>query len=525
MAYAHSEIDDTNRRWFSNDNTRQSLTKIALTSGNMRGLTPFSLEIRYPILAIAGRNGVGKTTLLALAACAFHAPRDGFQLSARRTPYYTFKDFFVQAEGELGPTGVEIQYSIRHNRWRGVAPGEAMQVRKKASGGKWNNYDSRVHRTVVYFGVQRVVPYFERSAHVSYRGRFKPGSMKLAVRNRIADIAGRIIGKTYDGFESHEHGKYGLPRVATGAQKYSGFNMGAGESAIFEILAAIFAAGEGCLLVIDEIELGLHERAQGRLIAELKKLCAERKCQIICTTHAHAVLAALPPDGRLFVDMIGEQTTLYPGISADYACGQMGREAAQELDIFVEDSVAAAIVRTSLNGELRARCQITAVGSHSSLKRLMAGRYVEDRRNCICFLDGDQRASHEAAKTAISGYCDGEFSKQKEEILKWAEQRLRYLPGDGWPEKWIFDTALQIDQGLHGGWRSSPAVRWGVPDGTLTDLFRRALAAGKHKEFFTLAKELGLPMEQTRADLIAAIREARQPVFDMVARKVRSCLS
>lgn len=55
--------------------------------------------------------------------------------------------------------------------------------------------------------------------------------------------------------------------------RYSGFNMGGGESSVFEILTAVFESGEGALLVVDEIELGLHEKAQRRLIEELKKLC------------------------------------------------------------------------------------------------------------------------------------------------------------------------------------------------------------------------------------------------------------
>ena len=524
MPYHYTKLDEKNSAWFKNDNTRQTLTGIELATGRMRGLTPFTLELRYPITAIAGNNGTGKTTLLALAACAFHAPRKGFRLPARKTSYYTFRDFFVQAEGELGPEGVEVWYTIRHDKWRGVAPGEARQVRKKAKGGKWNNYDSRVNRTVVYFGVQRVVPYFERSAHVSYRGRFQPAAIAPDIRTRIAQIAGRIIGKTYAEFESFEHGKYALPKVKVGAQGYSGFNMGAGESAVFEILTALFAAGPGCLLVIDEIELGLHERAQMRLVEELKLLCEERKCQIICTTHAHAVLAALPPEGRVFVDNPAGQTMLCPGISADYACGKMGREGAQELDVFVEDEVAAAILRAALDAELRARSRIIEIGSHGSLKRVMAARFMAGSTGCLCVMDGDQRATHEAAKTAIANHCDGKFERKKAEIRDWADTRLAYLPGDGWPEKWLFEQALGLNEDIVLGWKVSPAIRWGVDAAALGDMFERALAAGKHCEFRTLAMELGLPEAQVRSDLIAALRETLPKEFDDIAAMLRACL-
>ena len=66
--------------------------------------------------------------------------------------------------------------------------------------------------------------------------------------------------------------------------------MGAGENAVFSLLIELFSAGKNTLLVIDEIELGLHESAQKRLIQELKKLCLELHCQIICSTHSCTIL-------------------------------------------------------------------------------------------------------------------------------------------------------------------------------------------------------------------------------------------
>ncbi|WP_369680248.1 AAA family ATPase [Novosphingobium sp. Chol11] len=57
----------------------------------MRGLSPCTVELAYPITAIAGPNGSGKSTILALAACAFHNRRNGFKLPDRKQPYYTFR--------------------------------------------------------------------------------------------------------------------------------------------------------------------------------------------------------------------------------------------------------------------------------------------------------------------------------------------------------------------------------------------------------------------------------------------------
>ena len=112
--------------------------------------------------------------------------------------------------------------------------------------------------------------------------------------------------------------------------------MGAGESAVFEILTALFEAGKGSLLIIDELELGLHEQAQIRFVHELKELCKEYHCQIICSTHSHVVLAALPPQARFFLEKSSDHTLVATGISAGYACGRLRGVAGGELDFLVE---------------------------------------------------------------------------------------------------------------------------------------------------------------------------------------------
>lgn len=186
MPYVLSEIDQQNLNWFANDNTRQSLVAIELARGRMRGLAPFRLEIGYPILAIAGANGSGKSTLLAMAACAFHNEETGVCPPDRKQTYYTFSDFFVQSAGEIGPEGVEITHYIfsgSHRFLHGIrrfVPAIYKQTRRKREGGKWNNYDRRIPRNVIYFGVQRVVPYYERSTHKSYRASFRPPRVAAA---------------------------------------------------------------------------------------------------------------------------------------------------------------------------------------------------------------------------------------------------------------------------------------------------------------------------------------------------------
>jgi ABC-type transport system involved in cytochrome bd biosynthesis fused ATPase/permease subunit len=65
MAYSYSSIDRDNRNWMKSDKSCGTLTAVSLTTGRLRGLGPFRLDLTYPISAIAGGNGSGKSTLLA----------------------------------------------------------------------------------------------------------------------------------------------------------------------------------------------------------------------------------------------------------------------------------------------------------------------------------------------------------------------------------------------------------------------------------------------------------------------------
>ena len=290
MKYREIGIDKKLRDWFTKDLTKGLLRDIQLVTGTLRGLTPFRLSIDFPILALAGKNGAGKSTLLALACCAYHNEPSGYRRPKRNLPYYRFSDFFIQHPNELSPQGISIYYRIAYNNWRksesmpeGV--GIASQRRVKKKGGKWSDYDTRVKRNVVFLGIDRIVPHAERSPSRSYSRVFKITPSK-GWEEKVRRTVGEILGKKYDDFRYLEHSKYNLPIVTVGKTVYSGFNMGAGENALFEIFSVLHDCGKGALLVIDEIELGLHVEAQRKFIKELKKTCLELQAQVICTTHS-----------------------------------------------------------------------------------------------------------------------------------------------------------------------------------------------------------------------------------------------
>jgi len=526
VMYARSQIDKSNSNWFLKHMGSATLASIQIEHGAMRGLGPFQIDFEYPISAIAGGNGAGKSTLLALAACAFHNSKTGYKPDNSRQTYYTFSDFFVQSVAELPPQGVSIRYEILHKSWNAVPKaGRISQRRRKAQGGKWNDYHRRVKRNVVYFGVQRVVPYFERTVYRSYRSRFKPTPLEGNIEVRIKEIAGRIIGRTYSEFEAYQYSKYSLPVVKVGQTGYSGFNMGAGESAIFDILTALLTAGEGTLLVVDELELGLHEAAQYRLVEELKKLCLEMHCQIICSTHSQAVLESLPPEACFFLESRAGQTVISKGVTPEFACGNMGKKNAQELDILVEDTVSRDVLTTWLPLSLRKRVNILPIGSHTALENVMAARWLEQRSQLLCIMDGDQSNGTGKAVKRIVNATQVSQALDRSKVQAWAEESLFYLPSQYWPEKWLLSFAKnRLTVGMFRG-AEDLVQAWNLHDkAELEHAVEQALLAGKHKEFSALATTVELNESQVRVDFVRAVKASDNNALKDIVEKIEALL-
>src|SRR5690606_10376122 len=72
------------------------------------------------------------------------------------------------------------------------------------------------------------------------------------------------------------------------------FHFGAGESSIIRMVVSLETTPENSLVLIEEIENGLHPVATIRLVEYLIELAERRKIQVIFTTHSNDALSPLP---------------------------------------------------------------------------------------------------------------------------------------------------------------------------------------------------------------------------------------
>lgn len=127
-------------------------------------------------------------------------------------------------------------------------------------------------------------------------------------------------------------------------------------------------------------------------IEKLKSASHKRKLQIIFTTHSDIIFRCIPDDARVYIESINSKTIINTEISPEYAFGKLSSENSQELDVFVEDVVAAKLLSSVLPSNIRSRLQIEVIGSASSLSRQMAAIFQRGKRNkVITIFDGDQK--------------------------------------------------------------------------------------------------------------------------------------
>lgn len=518
--YRESQLDKRNKDWFERDTSVNSLKCITITNGHIRGVFPMNVLFKYPISAFVGENGSGKSTLLALVSCAFHnttafCPQNRIRPNVTKLrTYYTYGDFFTFFPSENGISEIQIRADYLS------ATGMKSDIRKKKPSGKWNDFNRRPPRAVSFLGINRIVPPSESSPHRHYCRLFSPAhSLNETQISELSTSLSKILGRSYNNIDLLEYGAYRLFAARRNETDYTGFNMGAGENAVLGLLLEVMSAGRGALIVVDEIELGLHAKAQKALIEELKSLCDKYHCQIVCSTHSKTILDALPPEARFFIRREDRLTDIIPNISSEYAFGQLSGIAGRELSVFVEDAVGKDFLQNMISHSLRERVRFYPIGSDQAVLRHIAVHYREKEYGFIAFLDGDKRAERASAIQKVKDNLEGRIDHTDEEFASLIGKRLCYLPGNIWPEKHLIEEAIRQDN------HESLCSQWGLNEATITGYLEEALNAGKHSEFYSLSQNLQLEIEQTRADIIRFYRSTHPDDVNLIEDSIRQLLS
>lgn len=427
----------------------------AVEIDGIRGWAGESIEFRYPVVAIAGVNGAGKSTVLKVAAAAYQAPTGG-----SASTYYP-DDFFPKTPWDE-VAGVTLTYTLRQGKVT-----ETRAVKKPSK--RWRGNPERKERPTFFLDISRIQPantqigYGRTAQEVISRGTAEPLST-----TEVSQLS-RALGRNYDNARIERSFDKQVGVLTHAGAEYSNFHQGAGEDSLLDLIALVSAAPDKSLIIIDEVEASLHPQAQRGLVTELLRLAFSKKLQIIVSTHSPFILEQLPPIARVHisVDRDSRRKVLY-GISADFALNLMDDERHEELDVYCEDQEAVYLIERILAlgaPEALSRVKITPVGPASAVIALAPLAWENKlSRKAICVVDADQQARHDYMQ----------------------------LPGSQAPEREIFDSLTEDN------WVAI-AERLGRPSGDVLDAKERATLIENHHAWAgEMARAMGGTMRTSK---------------------------
>lgn len=359
----------------------QFLSKVKISG--LRGWTGEVIEFRFPVVAIAGENGSGKSTVLKTAASAYIN-------SAAQQKTLNPDDFFPATQWET-VEGVRLEYT--YHRGDDTL---TRAVRKPTK--RWIGLPDRPERRLYFLDITRTQPIDSLIGYGKVAKEVAFGDSEIELDDDNRRRLSRVLRRDYDEGKLvvSEAGKRKQVGVVTrGTATYSNFHQGAGEDSTMDLIALLQGAPSYSLVVIDEIEASLHPRAQRRLIAEMFELARTKRLQFIVSTHSSFILEQLPEPARVYIQTSadGQRNLLY-GISAGLALTMMDDERHPDLILYLEDERAAHFcfaLAVTEDSSLRDRLEFAAVGPANVVKSL--GILVENGKlghPALCVLDGDE---------------------------------------------------------------------------------------------------------------------------------------
>jgi len=245
----------------------------------IRGFSGEDITFEFPVTALIGPNGSGKSSVLGVAGCAYKPIK----------PSYFFPK---SAVGDESMSGWRVEYELVDKVLN------VRQLIKRSSNfrqAKWVRGEV-ADRVILFFGIERTVPAGEKTRFKKLtKSSYVHHSALLSLDTEIATQVEHVLGKAVTEFRVTDVGQNELFLIGkNGDQQYSEFHFGAGESSIIRMISEIEQAPPNALILIEEIENGLHPIATRRMVEYLIDVAERKSVQTVFTTHSDYALSPLP---------------------------------------------------------------------------------------------------------------------------------------------------------------------------------------------------------------------------------------
>lgn len=391
------------------------------------------------ITGILGPNGYGKSTILHALACCFQPSTEGQE-------DYKFSNFFLPSpDAQWKGSELKLVHTYRQSSHLHE---NVEQIYGKSSD-RWKPiYKRRPTRNVHYFGVDSCVPLIEaerRNVKINYSTK----NVSEDIITTILEKASFCLNRQYTAYNIHDPGK-GRKFIGVEANgiRYSALSMSAGEQKIFLLLERVFKATKNSLILIDELDLLLHDSAMKNLIKVVSERAQNRNIQVIFTTHRESIIELSDLINIRHIFGTSKKTLCFDETKPD-AINRLTGTQPRLIEVFVEDDLAVAIIK-KVAGQL-------AISRHVSVQRfgaaincftVLAGLRLRGE-NCdhsMFVLDGDvyrtEEEQEERLKAVLTGNDEHAISLRKFSLEK---IKCFNLPKNTKPEKYIHSIIISLE--------------------------------------------------------------------------------
>lgn len=361
-----------------------------------------------PVTAILGPNGNGKTTILDSLASAFK-PNNGRG--------YIFSTFFRPNTDAIWN---DSRFEILHSYRKGAEEHSNLVELYKKNVDRWSpQYARRPIRDVVYIRISDCIPFLEIEKNSTNRINYRTFTNSDDVTKQILDSASQVLNRSYKSYNRHSARGKSFIGVEMERLKYSAISMSAGEQKIFYILDKLFRAPKFSLILIDELDLLLHDEALKKLIKVICERAEKKNLQVIFTTHRESVADLEPLLNIRHIINSKERTLCFNETKPD-AIARLTGDKLRPLDIFVEDELAKAIVKkVAAEKGLSKYINVTVFGAAVNCFTAVCGLVLSGDKceDALFVLDGDvyktDQLKIEQIKECITGNgCSVESQRQ-----------------------------------------------------------------------------------------------------------------
>ncbi len=393
----------------------------------IRGINDLRVVFDYPVSVIAGGNASGKSTVLFAAACAYRVPGAGVKDFVPSTLFPDYRPKFGRREDEKREVTIQFDYSTPDGR---------LAMRWRRSKG-WNRSflgrkNARQPGRRIYLRTLSNLTNPTEVRGVLSMSRLSSAPHEAPLTASQVEFARQMLPFRYSEVVDLTSGNKNLLFAAQESGiKYSELHMAAGERSILRLSQEI-AQLDGALILIDEVEAGLHPWVQQLLMLQLQQLALRRDLQVIVTSHSPVVLDSVPANGRIFLERDDEGKVAVSQPYRDLIQNALYGRSKDSLNVLCEDEVAEAILRGAfdyLQPRLRVRGDSVHIGRDTGANEFpehaAAFRKFGQIENFIFVLDGDKRDSDIARK----------IRRQANDDVP-----ILYLPGTLSPEAWVWKT-------------------------------------------------------------------------------------